>query len=153
MWRTIMYSYEFPLIAAQSYAYAAELTNDPEMIKATQRWADVIEKNLPPETGHRWKHQLIEVLPELETNGGTYAENYGRAIDFFGRAARVLNNERYLEIRDTLADEALEKLYDEESGLFRGHPSKNTYEATDGVGYLMRALLAIIFDSDAEPNL
>ena len=40
-----------------------------------------------------------------------------------------------------LADEAIEKLY--VNGWFKGHPSKPYYEATDGVGFLLYALLEL----------
>lgn len=153
VWRTIMYSYEFPLIAAQSYAYAAELTGDAEMIEATKKWADVIERELPPKAGHRWKHLLAEALPGLEERGGTYAENYGRAIDFFLRAAKVTGEERYEEIARELGAEAVAKLHHSKSGLFVGHASKPMYEATDGVGYLLWALLQLHDNArPLEPN-
>ena len=40
-----------------------------------------------------------------------------------------------------MADQAIEKLYHQ--GLFRGHPAKPYYEAVDGVGYLLYALLEL----------
>jgi hypothetical protein len=40
-----------------------------------------------------------------------------------------------------LADTAISKLH--HKGLFRGHPAKPYYEAMDGVGYLMYALLEL----------
>jgi hypothetical protein len=40
-----------------------------------------------------------------------------------------------------LADESIEKLY--HKGLFRGHPAKPYYEAMDGVGNLLYALLEL----------
>ena len=39
------------------------------------------------------------------------------------------------------ADKAIEKLC--HKGLFRGHPAKPYYEAMDGVGYLLYALLEL----------
>ena len=153
VWPTIMYSYEFPLIAAQSYAYAAELTDDPEMKTATRRWAGVIEKNLPPGTGRRWKIPLREALPKLDEVGGAYAEHYARAIDFYLRAAKVLNEPRYVELAKGIAKEAILKLNDPASGLFMGHAAKRTYEATDGVGYLMYALLELkVYPQLVDPN-
>ncbi len=41
----------------------------------------------------------------------------------------------------TLADEAVAKLY--HHGLFRGHPAKPYYEAVDGVGILLYALVQL----------
>ena len=39
------------------------------------------------------------------------------------------------------ADDAIAKLF--HNGLFRGHPAKPYYEAVDGVGYLLYALLEL----------
>ena len=47
----------------------------------------------------------------------------------------------YLDLASDMADEAISKLYHQ--GLFRGHPAKPYYEATDGVGFLLYALLQL----------
>ena len=89
VWKTSIYSYEFPLVAAQSCIYACELTGgtdgkgDAELLAAARRWADVIETNLPPKAGRRWKKELEEAMPEWRRTGGNYAEDYGRTISFF----------------------------------------------------------------------
>ena len=48
---------------------------------------------------------------------------------------------QYLDDARALADTAIEKLH--HNGLFRGHPAKPYYEAMDGVGYLLYALLEL----------
>lgn len=154
VWRTIMYSYEFPLIAAQSYAYGAELTEDEDAIEATRKWASVIEREMPAKTGRRWKHLLKRALPGLEETSGTYAENYGRAIDFFLRASKVLEEPRYEALARELAADAVQRLLHPGSGLIMGHPNKTAYEATDGVGYLLYALLELqLHPRPMAPNL
>jgi hypothetical protein len=154
VWRTVLYSYEFPLVAAQSYAYAAELTGDEDMKKAVERWAKVISKDLPPKTGRRWKANLKEALPNLDEAHGTYAENYGRAISFFVHASHVLDRPEYLDTAKSIARDAIERLHHPASGLFLGHAAKGTYEATDGVGYLLYALLELaVYPEIWEPNL
>jgi hypothetical protein len=154
VWRTVLYSYEFPLVAAQSYAYAAELTGDEDIKKAVERWAEVISKDLPAKTGRRWKSNLKEALPDLDEAHGTYAENYGRAISFFLHAAHVLDRPEYLETAKCIATDAVERLHHPGSGLFLGHAAKGTYEATDGVGYLLYALLELaVYPEIWEPNL
>ena len=47
----------------------------------------------------------------------------------------------YLDLASNMADEAVAKLY--YHGLFRGHPAKPYYEATDGVGFLLYSLLQL----------
>ncbi|MCA9448139.1 MAG: hypothetical protein KC931_13560, partial [Candidatus Omnitrophica bacterium] len=143
VWRTVLYSYEMPLIAAQSYAYAAQLSDDPQLKKAVERWSIVIEKALPPKTGRRWKMNLEEALPQIRETGGTYAENYGRAISFFLDAALVLDRNDLKKKAEEIAREAIDHLRREDSGLFLGHAAKGTYEATDGVGCLLYALLQL----------
>lgn len=153
VWRTVLYSYEFPVIAAQSYAYAAELTGASDMKRATARWARVIEKELPAHTGRRWRENLAAALVDLPERGGTYAENYGRAISFFLMASRVLERPDLLQTARELAVDAITRLHHPKSGLFVGHAAKGVYEATDGVGYLLYALLELeAFPEKMEPN-
>ena len=152
LWRTVMFPYEFPLVAAQAAIYAYELSaeqqgkSDPELLKVALHWAETIEKQLPPQSGRRWKHKLEETLPEVRRTGGTYAENYGRAISFFVHLYQATKNTKYLHLARNLAREAVEKLY--ENGLFKGHPAKPYYETNDGVGLLLYALLEL--DAPAE---
>lgn len=152
VWRTTVFPFEFPVIAAQSSVYAWELSDedpakrDPELLRIAERWAKVIKDALPPQPGHRQADSdLIDAMPALKETGGTYAENYGRAISFFVHLYRATGNEEYLRTAETLADETIEKLWD--NGLFKGHPAKPYYDALDGVGLLLLALL----DLD-EPN-
>ena len=53
----------------------------------------------------------------------------------------ISGEHRHLDDARALADIAIEKLY--HKGLFRGHPAKPYYEAMDGVGYLLYALLQL----------
>jgi uncharacterized protein YyaL (SSP411 family) len=128
-------------------------------VAAARRWAKVIEANLPPQTGRTFKRKIEEAMPEVLRTGGTYAENYGRAISFFVHLYRATQESRYLHRAQQIAGEAVEKLYVESEhldnqgnkrnyGLFRGHPAKPYYEAVDGVGILMFALLEL--DAPAE---
>ena len=87
----------------------------------------------------RFKKELEAALPEIKKTGGTYAENYGRAISFFLHLYRASGKDKCLEHAEDLAREAVEKLY--ANDLFKGHPAKPYYQANDGVGYLLWALL------------
>ena len=152
IWRTAIYSYEFPLVAAQASVYAYEQSaadgssGDPDLLRIAERWARAIERELPPRTGRRWKIHLEEAMPAAVSSGGTYAENYGRVISFFVHLARATGETRYLAQAEKLAREAVEKLF--HNGLFRGHPAKPYYETTNGVGFLLFALLEL--DSPSE---
>ena len=72
---------------------------------------------------------------------GTYAGKYGRTISFFLHLYILTGERPYLEKARNFADEAIQKL--NYKGLFRGHPAKPYYEAMDGVGYLLYALLEL----------
>jgi len=123
------------------------------MLRAVDRWATVVSKDLPPKTGRRWYANLREALPNLDAAGGTYAENYGRAISFFLHAGHVLEKPEYSETAREIAKDAIEHLHHPASGLFLGHAAKGTYEATDGVGYLLYALLELsAYPEVWEPN-
>jgi hypothetical protein len=147
VWKTSIYSYEFPLVTAQSYIYGYELTAGPDgkgdakLLAASRRWAEVIEKNLPPKTGRRWKKELEEALPELKNTGGSYAEDYGRTISFFVHLYHATKEEHHLDVAKEVARVAIDKLY--VNGLFKGHPAKPYYEATNGVGILLHALMEL----------
>ena len=147
VWKTTIYSYEFPLLAAQSYVYAYELTaddrgnGDPELLQAARCWAELIEKNLPPKVGRRWAKEITAALPEVEKTGGSYAEDYGRTISFFVHLHHATGERHYLDLAERVAREAVDKLY--ANGLFRAHPAKPYYEATQGVGILLHSLLEL----------
>ena len=102
----------------------------------------MIEKELPAKVGRRFKADVEKALPKVKQTRGTYAENYGRAISFFVHLHRATKDKKYLQLAETLATEAIEKLYTK-SGLFRGHPARKYYVATDGVGILLWALLEL----------
>ncbi len=152
VWRAIMFSYEFPIVAAQTAVYAYALTGDEAAFEAARNWAVNIRAHMPPSCGRRWGQEIAEALPEAEAKGGTYAENYGRAISFFLHLYRATGDERDLAMAVTLADEAVEKLY--ENGWFKGHPAKPYYESTDGVAYLLYALIELsLHPKELSPNL
>ena len=147
IWRTTTFPWEFAILTAQSSIYAYELSGedaasrDPELLAISKRWAGVIERNLPPQTGYRFRDELEAALPNVKETGGTYAENYGRAISFYVHLYRASKDDKYLKLAESIAQEAVDKLY--ENGLFKGHPAKPYYDALDGVGLLLWALLEL----------
>ncbi len=145
VWRTIVCSWEFPLISAQTSVWAYELSGrdrasrDPRLLEIALRWGKMIERELPPQIGHRWRKQVHDAMPRAREVQGAYAENYGRAIATFVGLHHATGETWYLNRARQLANEAIDKLYT--NGLFRGHPAKGYYESCDGVGTLMQALL------------
>ncbi len=152
MWRTIMFTLEFPLIAAEASLYAYELSGedaasrDPELLAIAERWAEGIANSLPPRLGRRWSCEMASVYPPLLEVTGTYAENYGRAISFHVNLYHATGDPKYLRRAKLLGREAVQKLY--VTGIFRGHPSKETYQANHFVGILLHALMQL----DAVPE-
>jgi hypothetical protein len=147
MWKTTIYSYEFPLMAAQSTIRAYELTGDADLLTSATHWAIAIENELPVKLGERWGAELLAAMPDLATTGGSYAEDYGRAISFFVHMYNDTGEVSYLRTAESIGQDAVNKLY--VHGIFRGHPAKPYYESTDGVGILLDALL----DLDAVSNV
>ncbi len=147
VWRTTMYSYEFPIAAAQAALYAYELSGtdatnrDPELLQITLRWAHTLEQAWPAQSGRRWADELEAVFPGLSNSGGTYAENYGRMISFYVNLHHATGAVGHLVTAKALARESVDRLF--HNGLFRGHPSKDYYQSNDGVGYLLHALLQL----------
>jgi uncharacterized protein YyaL (SSP411 family) len=80
-------------------------------------------------------------MPEAIRRGGAYAEGYGRAISFFTHLFQATGDRKDLDTASSLADDARDRLY--ENGWFKGHAGKPYYEATDGVGLLLCALLEL----------
>jgi uncharacterized protein YyaL (SSP411 family) len=140
-WPTTMYSYEFPLAAAQACMHAYELTEDAELLSGAQKWARHIRASLPPDVGRRWRQEILAAMPEAGQRGGAYADGYGRAISFFVHLHRATRDPRDLATARQLADESLAKLA--ENGWLKGHAGKPYYETTDGVGTLLVALLEL----------
>ena len=102
----------------------AEITSEEVFGEGVRRWVKVVEESLPGPT-----ERVV------------YAEQYGRCIDFLLRAARYLGDEAVADKARMVANEAVERLY--ENGVFQGYPGGHLYESVDGVGFLCLALLSL----------
>lgn len=139
LWQPYSAGYEHPLATAQVYAYAYGQTKDPALLEAARRWADAIRRAFPPRRCQQntWYHDYaVGWAPH-----GTYAEHYGRAIFFLLSMRQLTGEAEYEHFARDVAREAISKLYYQ--GLLRGHPAKPYYEAMDGVGYLLGALVQL----------
>ncbi len=139
LWEPYVAGYQYAIYTAQAYAYAYQLTEDPDMLTAAKRFAMWISKAPPGsvETEGTWYKDYSEG-PGRE---GTYAGKYGRTISFLLHLYVLTEDVQYLNAARSMADTAIAKL--RHKGLFRGHPAKPYYEAIDGVGYFLYALLAL----------
>jgi hypothetical protein len=139
LWEPYVAGYQYPIYTAQAYAYAYELTEEPIFLTTAERFAAWIKKTPPgtPEAANTW----YDDYSKGPGRKGTYAGKYGRTMSFLLHLYVVTGERRYLDDARGLADRAIENLY--HKGLFRGHPAKQYYEAMDGVGYLLYALLQL----------
>lgn len=139
LWEPYVAGYQYAIYTAQAYVYAFALTGEPVFLTTAQRFAAWIRKTPPgtPESADTW-YDDYAAGPGRK---GTYAGKYGRTISFLLHLYVVTGGRRWLDDARALADTAVEKLY--HAGLFRGHPAKPYYEAVDGVGYLLYALLSL----------
>ena len=64
---------------------------------------------------------------------------FGRAIQFLTDAGQTFHNPQYTAQARQLADAAIDTLF--AYGMFRSHASEDRYDAVDGVGYLLLALI------------
>jgi hypothetical protein len=139
LWEPYVAGYQYPIYTAQACVYAYQLTKDDLFLKTAKRFASWIKRTPPGsvESEDTWYRDYSNG-PGLQ---GTYADKYGRTISFFLHLYITTGDNRYLKDARLFADQAIEKLY--YKGLFRGHPAKPYYEAMDGVGYLLYALLEL----------
>jgi len=140
-WPTTMFSYEFPLIAAQACILAWELSGDPELLAGAKRWARQIRSALPPSIGRRWREEVHAAMPDAGAADGAYADGYGRAISFFVHLYRATHDPADRSTALSLADESIQKLV--HRGWVKGHSGKPYYESTDGVGVLLLSWLEV----------
>ena len=139
LWEPYVAGYQYAIYTAQAYVHAYQLCQEPILLTTAERFAGWIKQCPPgsPETEQTWYREYAEKFGQQ----GTYAGKYGRTISFYLHMYIITREDTYLEEAKAMADMAIGKLY--HKGLFRGHPAKPYYEAMDGVGYLMYALLEL----------
>ena len=138
-WCPYVLGYQLPIYTAQIYGYAYQTTKEKIFLTTARRFADLIQKRLPVRGCQEgtWYNGYARQYAAR----GTYAGKYGRTISFFINLYVSTRDDKYLRLAEGVANEAIDRLYSK--GLFRGHPAKPYYEATDGVGFLLYALLEL----------
>jgi hypothetical protein len=139
LWEPYVAGYENPIYTAQVYAFAAEKTDDRELLETARRWRDLIARKLP--AGECLEKTWYGPYAREWAPHGTYAGLYGRTISFLLHMHRISGQDQDLELARGIARDAISRLY--YRGLLRGHPAKPYYESIDGVGYLLYALIQL----------
>lgn len=139
LWSPYALGYEHALLTAQAYIEVYGTTRDPAFVTAAERFAAWIAATPPGtvESEVSW-YAAYTTGPGRK---GTYAGKYGHVISFLLHLYVLTARGQYLTQARGMADEALAKLGP--GPLLRGHPAKPYYEAIDGVGNLLYALLTL----------
>jgi hypothetical protein len=122
IWRPLFPAHDYPMSLAECSLDLYKRTRKDRYRTACDRWKTIIEASLPARQGK-----------------GAYAEHYGRCIHFLLGGADAFSDPAYAKLARRVANEALATLFDE--GMFRSHPGEHRYDAVDGVGFLLLALL------------
>jgi pectate lyase-like protein/dockerin type I repeat protein len=139
MWAPEFVTAEHNPDVPQAYAEAYEILGEPALLAAAEHWTGPLRESLfqRQTLEDSWYAGYSNAWAPL----GTYAEHYGRAIDFFVTMYDLTSDESHLFSARDYAKEAISLLWYD--GLMRGHPGKPYYEALDGVGVLLESLLAL----------
>lgn len=122
-WNTDQWpNHDYPMPLAEACLSLCTITGEDAFLDDARRWAQVVSDTRP-----------------AQAESWAYAESYGRCIHFLTRAGLELNEEEFLSDAHMIADEAIDRLF--ENGMFKGCPAAHIYESVDGVGYLILALL------------
>ena len=125
LWRPLFPAHDYPMALAQTCVHLCERTGNDVFAEAIERWGDIVHRELPANSG-----------------AGAYAEMYGRCIRFLVDAARTCGHDAYLKYADLLIWDAVDMLYCSDGpGMFAGHPGEARYDAVDGVGWLVLAII------------
>ncbi len=147
LWKPYILGYQHPLLTASSYVEAYRVSQDPVMLEQARRFGDWVLRERPGKGGiqeNSWYGEYAKTWAPK----GTYAGRYGRAVSLLLDLHEVTGESRYLTGAHDYANEAVSKLY--HNNLFRGHPAKPYYEAVDGVGLLLKALIELNHTSETD---
>jgi hypothetical protein len=135
IWNAQFPSHDYPMAFAEACVELYRRTKAPRYREAVERWAGVVKRHPAPTTARDGK--------------GAYAEMFGRAIYFLADAGVTLSQPEYTAEARELAGAAVDILF--AHGMFRSHAGEDRYDAVDGVGYLLLAL--IFLETGRKPDL
>jgi hypothetical protein len=124
LWEPLFPAHDYPMCLAETCLELHRRTGGEVFAQAVERFMTMIRLSLPARGGR-----------------GGYAEHYGRCLQFALGAARASGLPEHRRLADDLARQAIDTLW--AGQMFRGHPGENRYDAVDGVGYLLLALLEL----------
>jgi hypothetical protein len=125
MWSAQFPSHDYPMAFAETCVELYRRTKATRYSEAIGRWVEIVKRHPAPTTARDGK--------------GAYAEMFGRAIYFLTDAGATLGKPEYTAEARKLANAAIDILF--AHGMFRSHASEDRYDAVDGVGYLLLALI------------
>ncbi len=132
LWEPLFPAHDYPMPMAESCLALWTATGREEFLAGAERWAAVIGAGLPARGGR-----------------GGYAEYYGRCMHFLLGLADATGRAEHRALAGRVAGEALAALF--AHGMFRGHPGEDRYDAVDGVGFLLLALVRLA--TGREPDM
>jgi len=144
VWEPLFPSHDHPMPLAEACLTLLEQRGDRGFRECAEDWAMHLEKTLPasfPTAG----------ITDSERTEGAYAESYGRVIHFLVRASKILEDPKLRNLAETIADDAIDKLWVEDVEMFRSHPGDDRIDSVDGLGILFAAL--VYFDTGEDPDL
>jgi hypothetical protein len=124
IWEPLFPTHDYPMCVAEACVALFRRSGREEYFNAARRWRRIIQEGLPAREGR-----------------GAYAEQYARCIHFLLRLDEAAPDTGCRELAVRVADEAVGVLF--EHDMFRGHPGEDRYDAVDGVGFLLLALLEL----------
>lgn len=136
LWEPLFPTHDYPMAFAEACLTLYRRTGDALYRDACDRWVRILARDLPARQGR-----------------GAYAEHYGRCLHYLLGYADVFDDYGARSLAHRVAEESLSVLFvgDADGGMFRGHPGEDRYDAVDGVGFLLLALLWLA--SGEEPDM
>ena len=131
LWDPLFPAHDYPMPFAESCLALYRITGKDIYQTACRRWINQIRNSLPARHGK-----------------GGYAEHYGRCLNFLLGYAKIMDDSAAHDLAINVADEAMNVLYSH--GMFRGHAGEDRYDALDGVGFLLLALMRLQTGSEPE---
>ncbi len=123
LWQPLFPRHDYPMSLAESCLELYKINQKPQYKAACERWYQYIKSDLPARNGQ-----------------GAYAEHYARVIHFLLNSYEVFGDNKFKELAQVVAKEAVDFLYLPEANMFRSHTGEDRFDTVDGVGMLSLTL-------------